>query len=615
MKLFNSSLILASLFARPSNANLFGDLDDPAYPQICPSEPSDPKIPEKILKKLDKGFRSNGGAVLTRQGDYSDLDLLERVRMSTDDYISQIERKLSSPAAWESFDTPLYEFGDTTVGDDIGAGFNTCRGEGPCTPPEPYPFRTNLPRMAQPRCLQDPYVVFVPATYEDAALAIKTLGDYDEKFTIISGGHDYECQSAAPGHALIITSRLNKIEFDWSANPPTVKAGAGVLWQSIYDKLYERERDFGSRWGYPGAICGYVSVSGFLLGGGFGWMMAPWHGIGAEGAISIKTALADGQIIDAGVDNEYSQLRWALAGSGGLNLAMALEFTLELRQSLPRGYNISQVEYRWIAEEESEGYEAEAAWLHKEWITAIDKIKDSEGVGGAQVALRRQSYGLQLAASAACNDCDLIARKSTGFARLLQKTSKEPLYARTSNYTSINDFMKFNPLPFYPGSDSRPHFSNFIKSTGKSVETTHDVMMKKYIPQYDGSDLPENFDPDVAGSDFNWYLVQGSMKDTSLTSLRPEIAGAAWHATIRSSHSFDEDVLEKIRCRHRATLEELKEKLGDRWIGPYMNYFDTNVGKVDYYGPYLDVLMEIKHEYDPKNLFKKARGLGTVSQY
>ena len=93
--------------------------------------------------------------------------------------------------------------------------------------------------------------------------------------------------------------------------------------------------------------------------------------IGAETAKNIKVALADGSVVDAGIDNEHSQLRWALAGSGGMNLAMALEFTFDLKQSLPRGYNFTRVEYRWNEDEEPADYEEEVYEVTKAWMLAV----------------------------------------------------------------------------------------------------------------------------------------------------------------------------------------------------------------------------------------------------
>ena len=45
------------------------------------------------------------------------------------------------------------------------------------------------------KCLERPYVVFVPNTYDQAKLAFNLIELYKEEFVILSGGHDYECGS------------------------------------------------------------------------------------------------------------------------------------------------------------------------------------------------------------------------------------------------------------------------------------------------------------------------------------------------------------------------------------------------------------------------------------
>lgn len=132
------------------------------------------------------------------------------------------------------------------------------------------PISNSLPKIAMPRCPNAPYAIFIPATNEDAASAIRIIKEHDETFSILSGGHDYECQSGVANGVIIITSLLNTLEIDYDTGIATV--GAGVLWQTVYDEINEEELNGGlnavKRWGAMGAQCGLVSVSGFTLGGG-----------------------------------------------------------------------------------------------------------------------------------------------------------------------------------------------------------------------------------------------------------------------------------------------------------------------------------------------------------
>ena len=84
------------------------------------------------------------------------------------------------------------------------------------------------------KCNKHPYVIFAPATNDDASAVIKQIVRAGEIFTIISGGHDFECQSSSD-KVLISTKLLNRIELDMANNQVTV--GAGALWRDINRKL------------------------------------------------------------------------------------------------------------------------------------------------------------------------------------------------------------------------------------------------------------------------------------------------------------------------------------------------------------------------------------------
>jgi len=120
-------------------------------------------------------------------------DTAEATVAATDYYVEEIGNLLADglDPVVEAFDTPEYEgpLGVDTF--ETGPGNSGFKGCANCTLPEPYPFRTTLPKIDMPRCPQLPYAVFVPATVEDAAIAISMIKHYEETFTILSGGHDY----------------------------------------------------------------------------------------------------------------------------------------------------------------------------------------------------------------------------------------------------------------------------------------------------------------------------------------------------------------------------------------------------------------------------------------
>lgn len=104
------------------------------------------KIPEDVINDFKAAFERNGGTVLNTRT-YPDGDFAE-----INGAINELQGLVNS-GLLEAYPTPAYELGETE--------------------PEPYPFRTALPNLDSRKCnfLQKPYAIFVPATYEDAAVS------------------------------------------------------------------------------------------------------------------------------------------------------------------------------------------------------------------------------------------------------------------------------------------------------------------------------------------------------------------------------------------------------------------------------------------------------------
>jgi len=566
-------------------------LSSPDNPVLCTAPSFDgPKIPGVVLADVNLGFRSNGGAVFTRDSTNDPLDPFDRTVLATDD--------------WPAFDTPYYEF-DPDANTNTGPGNSGYKGCDVCSPPEPYPLRTALPKIAMPRCPQSPYAIFVPATYEDAATAVNVIRDHNETFTVLSGGHDYECQSGLPDGVLILTSLLNKLEVNYEEG--TLTSGAGNLWQTIYDRLDGDELDGtnAERYGVMGAQCGFVSVSGFSLGGGLCWHMSKLHGMGADTILSMKVVTADGALVDATLDNEYSDLRWGMAGTGGMSMGLAVEFTYEMKKSRPGDYLMARWEYRFYPEEPTdEGkYSIEdIPPIVLAWAEAMDKIEEDDvlrpKIGSIRARLNAESYGHRLQIRAMCSE-GVDLRTYAGFQKVV---SEYPALKNSAEiYTSINDYVKTR-RNHYPETVDNPRVSSFIKGGGDAFAEALSIHLRFYL-DIDDEDRP------VAGSDVDFYLLKGFVKKPERISLNPSIADAKWHITNRAKHSYNPDLEMQIRCKNREITRRLKKRLGKEWAGPYWNYFDSSADKEDYYGDIFEDVVAIKEKYDPGNLFKKIKGI------
>lgn len=187
-----------------------------------------------------------------------------------------------------------------------------------------YPGSWNYAQYSTPfngKCKDRPCVVFIPGSYENVKEAITIFKTYNQKFTIMGGGHDFEAICVGKV-ALLNLGLLKKVNADFKEETLIVQAGA--RWRDVYPIIFDT--------GYElmGGQCPMVGVAGFLLGAGFNWKLSPLYGSGAEHVIEMKAVLENGEIVTLTRDNEYKDLMWGMLGAGGMNFGVALEFKIKL---------------------------------------------------------------------------------------------------------------------------------------------------------------------------------------------------------------------------------------------------------------------------------------------
>lgn len=155
---------------------------------------------------------------------------------------------------------------------------------------------------------------------EDVSNAIKWTIKNKVGFRIRGGGHNYEGYSVGDLIIVIDISRLNKIHIDKERN--IVKIQGGVK----NSELYEAVSILG--YPFPGGSCPTVGVSGYTLGGGWGYSCR-YLGLGADSLKSIELIDFRGRLITA---NNYrnSELFWACKGAGGGNFGVVVSLTYNL---------------------------------------------------------------------------------------------------------------------------------------------------------------------------------------------------------------------------------------------------------------------------------------------
>lgn len=175
-----------------------------------------------------------------------------------------------------------------------------------------------------------PLVIVYCLKVKDVSNAILWARKHCVCIRIRSGGHHYEGYSVGNGVLVIDISRLNGIMLN---EKNQVKIQGGVKNEDLYD--------FVSSLGYPfpGGTCPTVGVSGFTLGGGWGYS-SRYLGLGCDSLVELELVDYRGKVLVAN-QTVNKELYWACRGAGGGNFGVVVSMTFALPEKVD---NISLIE-------------------------------------------------------------------------------------------------------------------------------------------------------------------------------------------------------------------------------------------------------------------------------
>ncbi|KAI1645450.1 FAD-binding domain-containing protein [Daldinia loculata] len=158
-----------------------------------------------------------------------------------------------------------------------------------------------------------------PKNAQEVSTVVKILSQNGAKFAIRSGGHNYIPGFASVDEGVLISlSSLNSTEL--SEDKKTAKIGPGNRWQAVYEALVPEGLVV------VGGRVGPVGVGGLMLGGGLSYL-ATQRGLAFDNVKSYEVVLANGTIVTASADNEYSDLYKGLRG-GTSNFGIVTSYEL-----------------------------------------------------------------------------------------------------------------------------------------------------------------------------------------------------------------------------------------------------------------------------------------------
>jgi FAD/FMN-containing dehydrogenase len=178
---------------------------------------------------------------------------------------------------------------------------------------------------------------------DDIAAAVDFAREHGAGLVIKGTGHDYLGRSCAPGSLMIWTHRMRAVTVHDSFVPagspagtagiPAVTVGAGTRWLEAYQALLPH-----GRYVQGGGCVTVGAAGGFIQGGGFG-SLSRRYGTAAGNMLEAEVVLAAGETVTANAV-QHPDLFWALRGGGGGTFGVVSRLTL---RTYPAPQTLGQV--------------------------------------------------------------------------------------------------------------------------------------------------------------------------------------------------------------------------------------------------------------------------------
>jgi FAD/FMN-containing dehydrogenase len=157
------------------------------------------------------------------------------------------------------------------------------------------------------------------ATARDVQAVVAHAVATGRDLAVRGAGHSVPGFGTADGAIVADLSGMTGVQVDPGTRTATV--GGGATW----GMMNEATTAYGLA--TTGGIVASTGVGGLTLGGGIGYLTRA-HGLSCDNLIAAQVVLADGSIVTASAD-EHPDLFWALRGGGG-NFGVVTEFTFSL---------------------------------------------------------------------------------------------------------------------------------------------------------------------------------------------------------------------------------------------------------------------------------------------
>ena len=164
-----------------------------------------------------------------------------------------------------------------------------------------------------------PRAVVRSESASDVIAAVRFAREYDLDIAVKGGGHHAAGHASTDGGILLNLAGMRIVTV--SPAQQRVVAQTGLTWAQ-FDQV---NHAFGLA--CTGPIVSMTGISGFILGGGIGWLHRKL-GLGCDNLRSAEVVTADGALVTANAA-EHPNLFWALRGSGwNFGVVTSMEFQI-----------------------------------------------------------------------------------------------------------------------------------------------------------------------------------------------------------------------------------------------------------------------------------------------
>ena len=415
-----------------------------------------------------------------------------------------------------------------------------------------------------------PLAIAMCADEGDVQLCIKWARDFRLPFAIRCGGHNYAGFSTTRG-LLIDVKPMNKITLDTKNGLAIVQAGANN--QNMADALNS------TTLAIPSGRCPTVGISGLVLGGGWGFS-ATHSGLTCDSLQASNVVLADSSLVVAN-SNSHDDLFWALRGGGGGNFGVNTSFTFKLHEVKD---DVTIFNILWPAEKQVEML-VTLQKMQQNYVTQMstrtkaypDKAGPRPRRDQLQVATLGQFFG-------PIEQCKQALAEAMALVKPLKADIRQMQYWQARDYLITDD-----PNGMYDLRSS--YVENMMSPEG--LETMLQWMMK----WPGGSLLPENMGI--------LFAIGGKVRDKKPDETAYVHRNANYIFEMESAWApIDKaDVVKAQQAWLTAYFEAMKPFVLQQSYVNFPNRDLPNWARA-YYGSNLPRLSQIKHKYDPRNIFR-----------